>query len=1142
MALGQLQITPGLPAAALASSSFGNGITIVGEPVINCNVNQYGVFSNGLSTSLGFTSGLIMSTGTATLAAGAASSFASGVNNVTLTDPQLTAIAAGATNDVCIITITLVPQCNTLALRFVFGSEEYPEFVGGNFNDVFGFFVSGVNPNGGVYDNLNVAQLPNGTPVSINNVNANLNNAFYVDNSGSTTIAYDGVTTVLTPVLDVIACQEYTFKLAIADAGDFSFDSAIFIDFISCATSVAAVDPVITPTTCGDATGGVDVSIVNGIGPFISSWVGIPGNFTDHINNVSAGEYTISIFDTGMPCATASNFTFTVPNNGEPAATSINSPDSDICFGELVTLNASGADSFVWTDASGMEISNLTSVNAAVSESQFIYALGSTICSSDLDSIFVQVNPTPTPSPTVSGSNCIGDDVQLSANLNIPGSVIWIGPNNYFSSDLNPILSNVNEATSGLYYVTAGFNDCFSSLVPLNVEITPPPTSNPQTGGVVCQGQSLYLIGNSGMDEYQWSGPNGFVSNDQNPEILNADLLNAGEYSLTVSVNGCSSLSSTTLAEITASPGVSILPIAPICEGEDITLSATSISSATYQWTGPNGFDSMDQNNVISNASLNESGTYGVIAIAGNCPSSMAEVNLVINPIPQVTGSSNFSQGCEGDQISFFASDYPEATYNWDGPNGYSSGQQNPIMNLATVMSTGTYSVTAAANGCVSSPSNVEVMIYPIPVFNLGSNSPVCAEDDLMLTSTNVTSGEYNWTGPNGFNSIVENPILNNVNMGSSGTYELVISANGCVSSSQSLEVVVHPIPIANPINSGPICEGGSLQLGTNTSNGMTYLWQGPAGFSSNESAPVIATTQLNNAGTYQLVITQNGCSSQMSTTDVVVLQNPVVTASTAQDSICYGESVTLSVSGIVQAVWQPGQIQALNPIVTPLTSTTYSVVGIDANGCSGSDELEITVVHPMLSASASPESIVVPGSVEGYLPLPVVFNVNTNCTDFSWDFGDESPSEMGTSVNNEHQHEYVDEGIYYAVVIGNLQGCGITDTILVNAYGESAIGCPEGLVNCEEFQIPNIITPNGDDFNDFFWVPNVHLRELDVKIFNRWGVLVGQISEPNHYWNVPKAQWSGEGMDSGVYFYTISAQGKDRVNFQRQGNFQLVK
>jgi gliding motility-associated-like protein len=148
----------------------------------------------------------------------------------------------------------------------------------------------------------------------------------------------------------------------------------------------------------------------------------------------------------------------------------------------------------------------------------------------------------------------------------------------------------------------------------------------------------------------------------------------------------------------------------------------------------------------------------------------------------------------------------------------------------------------------------------------------------------------------------------------------------------------------------------------------------------------------------------------------------------------------------------------------------------------------------------------------------------------------------MGTAVNNQHQHEYGNEGIYYAVVIGNLQGCGITDTIMVNAYGESAIGCPEGLVNCSDFQIPNIITPNGDDFNDFFWVPNVHLKELDVKIFNRWGLLVGQISEPNHYWDVPKAQWSGEGMDSGVYFYTISAQGKDRVNFQRQGNFQLVK
>jgi len=138
--------------------------------------------------------------------------------------------------------------------------------------------------------------------------------------------------------------------------------------------------------------------------------------------------------------------------------------------------------------------------------------------------------------------------------------------------------------------------------------------------------------------------------------------------------------------------------------------------------------------------------------------------------------------------------------------------------------------------------------------------------------------------------------------------------------------------------------------------------------------------------------------------------------------------------------------------------------------------------------------------------------------------------------------HEYQSENIYFAVVSGDLNGCSITDTILVNAYGVAAIGCPHGYVECAEFAIPNIITPNGDEHNDFFWVPNVHLKELDIQIFNRWGILVGSITEPNHYWDIPKSHWNGDAFESGVYFYTIHAIGKDGVHFQRQGTFQLVK
>jgi hypothetical protein len=108
--------------------------------------------------------------------------------------------------------------------------EEYPEYVNSSFNDVFGFFITGLNPAGGLYANTNVALVPGTSmPVAINNINLMLNNAYYVYNVGGVTIVFDGFTTVLTATIPVVPLATYHLKMAIADAGDMIFDSGIFL-------------------------------------------------------------------------------------------------------------------------------------------------------------------------------------------------------------------------------------------------------------------------------------------------------------------------------------------------------------------------------------------------------------------------------------------------------------------------------------------------------------------------------------------------------------------------------------------------------------------------------------------------------------------------------------------------------------------------------------------------------------------------------------------------------------------------------------------------------------------------------------------------------------------------------------------------
>lgn len=221
-----------------------SNITFSGSP------DAFGKFTNGGLTSMGINSGIIMSTGDVNDAPGPNNSGSISTSNGTGSDPQLAALIPGYTvNDAAVIEFDFVPIGDTLRFRYVFGSDEYPEFVNSSFNDVFGFFVSGPNPSGGQYVNENIAKIPGTTlPVTIDNVNNGTSNtgpctncAYYVNNTGGVSIEYDGHTVILTAEVVVTPCMTYHFKLAIGDAGDSAYDSAVFLEEGSFSTDAVEI-------------------------------------------------------------------------------------------------------------------------------------------------------------------------------------------------------------------------------------------------------------------------------------------------------------------------------------------------------------------------------------------------------------------------------------------------------------------------------------------------------------------------------------------------------------------------------------------------------------------------------------------------------------------------------------------------------------------------------------------------------------------------------------------------------------------------------------------------------------------------------------------------------------------------------------
>ncbi len=213
---------------------YNGSTTSAGIP--QTNVTQFG--STG--SSFPITSGVLLTTGAGSVAVGPNNSSASSDSTGTsiITDPDLTSVATSSTTNGVVLEFDFVATGDSVSFSYLFASEEYPEFSPSNYNDAFGFFLSGPGIVGPYSNNgVNLAVLPTTSTstdaVTINNVNPTTNAQYFIDNqTGSAygnSIQYDGSTVQLT-AKHIIQCgQLYHIKLCIANVADVFFDSGVFL-------------------------------------------------------------------------------------------------------------------------------------------------------------------------------------------------------------------------------------------------------------------------------------------------------------------------------------------------------------------------------------------------------------------------------------------------------------------------------------------------------------------------------------------------------------------------------------------------------------------------------------------------------------------------------------------------------------------------------------------------------------------------------------------------------------------------------------------------------------------------------------------------------------------------------------------------
>jgi gliding motility-associated-like protein len=555
----------------LGAGVVASNITINGVPgLANTPFGNIAYFTNTNGT-FPMSSGMVLTTGDAMGAMGpniGGSTTNPGNSQLVDTDPELNAIANGNVTNGVILEFDFIPAGDTLIFNYMFGSDEYTEFSPSNFNDAFGIFLWGPGisgpyplagfPNGGD----NIAVIPGGTPVTINNVNWVTNTQYYVYNefpqdTYGDAIEYDGTTVKLTASASVQCNQTYHIKFAIANVFDQAYDSGVFLEagsFSSAAVSVAVATVsgdttivegctyadfiftrpeaqsndtlIINYTINGTAVEGVDYN--NMVNPIIF----LPGqdtvilNLTPTQDGLNEGfesvTITVSIVN---PCGDTITSQGTIYIGDGPIINILESDPLVQCFPDSVLLTASASGGyapydFSWTTLSGAPLSSNDSITIFASQNGVVQYLVTAVdqCNfSQTDTATVTVNQTISiDSIAITPATCIPSGTASAFVSGTTGNVTYT-----WSSGQNG--QTLQNLSGGWYQLTITDQVCSASDSVFVTTINAPIAAFTATPGTGCSPLNVAFINNSSnANNYAWDFGNGQTASTPTPDPQNA--------------------------------------------------------------------------------------------------------------------------------------------------------------------------------------------------------------------------------------------------------------------------------------------------------------------------------------------------------------------------------------------------------------------------------------------------------------------------------------------------------------------------------------------------------------------------------------------------------------------------------------------
>lgn len=479
-------------------------------------------------------------------------------------------------------------------------------------------------------------------------------------------------------------------------------------------------------------------------------------------------------------------------------------------------------------------------------------------------------------------------------------------------------------------------------------------------GNITCAVPSVTVTANTsgGTGPYSYNWSNGDTGNP-------AEYSEPGQHSLTVTDdNGCTKTAVFTInANINPPNAVAGPPGTLTCVQSQTTLNGTGSSTGgniSYLWTASNG------GNIVSGATtlmpvVNAAGTYTLVVTnnTNGCTAS-SFTTVTSNANPPNASATGGTLTCVVNSVTISAnSTTPGVTYAWSGPSGFTSTQQNPVVNTA-----GNYIVTVTnpANNCTNTATAVVNQNTVAPTADATVNGILtCTVNSVQLNlATNAGGAGFSWTGPGGFTSTQQNP-----GVSVPGIYVGTVTnpTNGCTASDSVVVSQNIAAPGASAAPSGQLnCAVSTVQInGSSPAQPVTYSWAGPNNFTSTQQNPSVSVP-----GTYILTVTSgaNGCVSTASATVVQNITPPTVSIAQPANLNCNNNTIQINATASSQGtefsyLWTTtnGNIVSGATTLTPIVSLagTYNLVITNTtNACTATGSTSVSQTPPVTATATA--------------------------------------------------------------------------------------------------------------------------------------------------------------------------------------------